>query len=108
MAQQPPCSAATFRAAATFAILTILAVTHTLHTQMRAEHVPRSLAAQHYTYKETALAALMKQEDPAAFTSVTNAMSPSLPKPHHPSRPPIPLTMLAMLINPHQPMPACP
>ena len=28
----------------------------------------------------------------AAFTSVTNAASPSLPKPRHPSRPPIPLT----------------
>ena len=51
-AQQPPCLAATFRATATFAVLTVLAVTRTLHAQMRAECVPRSLAAQHYTYNE--------------------------------------------------------
>ena len=51
-AQQLPCSAATFRTATTFAILTVLAVTHTLHAQMHAKRVPRSLAAQHYTYNE--------------------------------------------------------
>ena len=51
-AQQLPCLAATFCATATFAVLTVLAVTHMLHAQMHAECVPRSLAAQHYTYNE--------------------------------------------------------
>ena len=51
-AQQPPCSAATFRAATTFAVLTILTIMHTLHAKMRAECIPWSLAAQHNTYNE--------------------------------------------------------
>ena len=46
-AQQLPCSAATFRTTTTFAVLTVLAVTHMLHAQMHAEHIPPSLAAQH-------------------------------------------------------------
>ena len=51
VAQQLPCSAATF-AATTFAVLTILAITHTLHTQMRAKCVPPSLAGCSTTYNE--------------------------------------------------------
>ena len=45
--QQLPCLAATFHAATTFAVLTVLAIMHTLHAQMCAECVPPSLAAQH-------------------------------------------------------------
>ena len=55
-----------------------------------------------------ALAALMKRDDPAAFTSVTNTASPCLPKPHHSLHMPVPLTTLTMPINPCRPMPACP
>ena len=46
-AQQLPCSAATFCTAATFAVLIVLTITHTLHAQMCAERIPPSLAAQH-------------------------------------------------------------
>ena len=91
--QQPPCSAATFRAAATFAVLTVLAVMHTLHSQMWAKHVPLSLAAQHIMNSSGGIHETRRS---GSIHLCPNATSPSLPKPCHPSR-----LGLSSLVHPH-------